>query len=101
METELPFGTRLHQLAQKTPDESAIIFAAIGGTETSITWAQLDNRSTQIARLLAGRGLRRGDLLAMELRNSCSPHSRHGRSVLSPYPYAGTCPIGSSPGCAK
>jgi bile acid-coenzyme A ligase len=70
METELPFGTRLHQVAQKTPEVSAIVFAAAGGSETSITWAQLDHRSTQVARSLAGRGLRQGDLLAMELENS-------------------------------
>ena len=40
------------------------------GTERSVTWEELDRRSTQIARGLAERGVGHGDRVALPLRNS-------------------------------
>lgn len=52
--------------ADERPDDPALIFAPTGEVTT---WAQLDRRSTQIARLLADRGLRRGDHIAFVSEN--------------------------------
>jgi bile acid-coenzyme A ligase len=70
MTSPIPFGTRLHDLALNSNGDVALVFAADSGSEVSITWEELDRRSTQVARLLADRGLGQGDFLAMELRNS-------------------------------
>ena len=64
------FGPRIHQLAGTHPDTVALVFAAEDGTERSLTWEELDRRSTQIARGLQGRGVDAGDRVAMSLRNS-------------------------------
>ncbi|MDQ1360155.1 MAG: bile acid-coenzyme ligase [Acidimicrobiaceae bacterium] len=65
-----PYGTRIHELALASPDEVALIFAAEDRTERHFTWAELDDRTTQVARALARRGLGVGDLFAMQLKNS-------------------------------
>lgn len=65
-----PYGERIHQVAVERGDEVAVIFAAEDGSERTVTWEELDRRSTQLARVLAERGLASGDLLAVSLRNS-------------------------------
>ena len=65
-----PYGTRIHELALESPDEVALIFAAEDRSERHFTWAELDDRTTQVARALARRGLGAGDLFAMQLKNS-------------------------------
>ena len=64
------FGRRLTQLAAATPDAIALHFASSDGHETSITWAELESRSNQVARLLQGRGLGQDDVAAIGLANS-------------------------------
>jgi len=66
----VPYGTRIHQVAVERGDEVAIVFAAEDGSERTVTWEELDTRSTQLAHVLAGRGVATGDLLAISLRNS-------------------------------
>jgi bile acid-coenzyme A ligase len=69
--SEFPsYGGRLRQLATRKPDDLALIFAAEDGTEREISWRELDDRSTQVARALAEQGLALGDRLAIGLRNS-------------------------------
>jgi bile acid-coenzyme A ligase len=69
--SELPsYGRRLRQLASERPDDLALLFAAEDGTDREISWRELDERSTQVARALAEEGLGRGDRLAIGLRNS-------------------------------
>ena len=71
MASELPsYGRRLRQLASERPDDLALLFAAEDGTDREISWRELDERSTQVARALAEEGLGRGDRLAIGLRNS-------------------------------
>jgi bile acid-coenzyme A ligase len=71
VEGELPsYARRLRQLAEAKPDDLALLFAAEDGTELEITWRELDQRSTQVARALAEEGLGPGDRLAIGLRNS-------------------------------
>jgi bile acid-coenzyme A ligase len=67
----VPFGARIHELAMaKKPDDLALVFAAEDGSERQFTWRELDDRSTQVGRLLAERGLGTGDRVALALKNS-------------------------------
>jgi bile acid-coenzyme A ligase len=66
----VPFGSRLHQLAHQRGDQTAVIFAAVDGSETTTSWAELDDRATQLARVLIARGLEVGDRLGIRMKNS-------------------------------
>lgn len=66
----LGFGGRIAQLARERPDDVALVFAGEDGSERVFTWRKIDERSTQIARALADRGLTAGARLALPLRNS-------------------------------
>jgi bile acid-coenzyme A ligase len=66
----VPFGTKIHEVATKDPDGVGVIFAAEDGSQRAVTWRELDDRSTQLARVLAGRGIQVGEYLAVCLRNS-------------------------------
>ncbi len=69
-EEGVPNGTQIHHVATKDPDGIAVIFVAEDGSERLVTWRELDHRSTQLARVLAERGLQVGEYLAICLRNS-------------------------------
>jgi len=69
-EAGIPYGTRLHQVAEPRRDEVAIVFVAEDGHERLVTWGEVDDRSTQLARVLAEEGLAAGDYLAISLKNS-------------------------------
>jgi bile acid-coenzyme A ligase len=64
------FGARVAKLGADRPGGTALWFAAADGSDRPTTWSGLDARSSQVARELAGRGLRAGDRLAIALRNS-------------------------------
>lgn len=64
------FPSRYAHLAATRPDEVALRFVAVDGAETTRTWAELDARTTQVARALAARGLGEGSRLAVCLQNS-------------------------------
>ena len=66
----IPFGTKIHQVAEVNPDGPGVIFAAEDGSERTVTFGELDERSTQVARVLSGRGLTVGDHLVVALPNS-------------------------------
>ncbi len=66
----VPFGTQIHQVAEADPGRVGIVFAAEDGSERTVTFGELDERSTQLARVLSERGLTVGDHLAVCLRNS-------------------------------
>ena len=66
----VPFGTKIHQVAQADPDGVALVFAAQDGSERTVTFGELDDRSTQLARVLSARGLTVGDHVAVSLPNS-------------------------------
>jgi len=67
---EVPYGRRIADLAAERGDETAVLFAAMDGSEQSVTWRELDRRSNQVARALADRGVGTGDRVGIELRNS-------------------------------
>ena len=74
MSTEpIPYGSRIRQLGEERPDQTAMVFVAEDGSERAIPWSELDARSTQIARGLAARGLGEGDRLGIKLHN-CPEH---------------------------
>ncbi len=66
----VPYGTRLGQLAEELGDATAVTFVDVDGGEQTMTWRQLDTRSTQLAHVLAEQGLGLGDRLAVSLPNS-------------------------------
>lgn len=69
-EVGIPYGTRLSQVAEAGGDGTALIFATEDGSERTMSWQELDQGSTRLARVLARRGLGVGSRLAVCLRNS-------------------------------
>jgi bile acid-coenzyme A ligase len=66
----VPYGTQIRRVAEREPDAVAIVFAAEDGSERLVTFREVDERSTQLARVLQDRGLEVGDFLCVSLRNS-------------------------------
>src|ERR1035437_6678639 len=66
----VPFGTKIHLTAKANRDGTAILFAAQDGSERRVTFGEIDDRSTQLARALLERGLTAGDYVAISLKNS-------------------------------
>jgi bile acid-coenzyme A ligase len=64
------FGRRITDLAREHPAAIAIIFAPLQGDDAPLTWRELDERSSQVARLLAARGAGPGTMIAVALPNS-------------------------------
>ena len=61
---------RIALLAEERPDERALVFIAVDGSEPALTFGELHRRSSQLAAELAERGLGFGDRLGIGLRNS-------------------------------
>jgi bile acid-coenzyme A ligase len=64
------FGARLTQLADERGGACAVIVASEDGSEHSVGWRELEERSNQVARVFASRGLGLHRILAICLRNS-------------------------------
>ncbi len=64
------YGARIRRLAEEGGGETALVFAAEDGSERTVSWEELDHRSTQVARVLQARGVGVGDFLAISLKNS-------------------------------
>ena len=64
------FGRRLEMLAEERKDEIALVFAPSSGEEVLLSWAELNGRANQVARLLADRGALAGDMVVVGLPNS-------------------------------
>jgi bile acid-coenzyme A ligase len=67
---QISYGRRLTALADAHPDATAVVFAAEDGSETPITWREIDLRSNQVADLFEERGLAEHDTIVVALRNS-------------------------------
>ena len=67
------FGRQITNLAARDPDGLAFVHVATDGTDTDVSWSELERRSNQVARLLASRGVGadpdRSDLVAVALAN--------------------------------
>jgi len=66
----VPFGTQIHRMAQARQDDVGLLFCSEAGIERAVTWRELDDRSTQVARVLSEQGLDVGERVAIALRNS-------------------------------
>jgi len=66
----ISYGRRVTELAAADPDGPAFVFAPRAGPDRVVTRRTLDDRSTQVARLLAERGAGPGTLIALALPNS-------------------------------
>lgn len=64
------FGRRLKVLATEHPSKPALIFAPQQGEDRIITWRELDERSNQIARLLAEYGVGPESMVVVGVWNS-------------------------------
>jgi bile acid-coenzyme A ligase len=64
------YGARIRQLASEMPNRAPLRFVGADGTETTMTWAELDRRSGQLARAFADRGVKVGGRVAICLQNS-------------------------------
>ena len=62
--------SRLRELAAERPDTVAYVHLAMDGTESSVTWSELDRRSSQLAAALSSRGVGYGDRVGLGIRNS-------------------------------
>jgi bile acid-coenzyme A ligase len=69
-EAEIPFGTKLRQLAEQRGQDTALTVIARDGTAQSMTFAELDGRANQWGRALAAAGAQLGSLIALGIPNS-------------------------------
>ncbi|MGO9040802.1 MAG: class I adenylate-forming enzyme family protein [Mycobacterium sp.] len=70
LEDGIPFGVKLHELAEQRRDEPAVTIVALDGTAQSMTFGELDARANQWARALAAHGAGTGSLVALAIPNS-------------------------------
>ena len=64
------YGQRISDLARDRPDDIALVFAAVDGSEQQFTWADLARRGRQIAVALRARGVGPADRVSIRLVNS-------------------------------
>jgi bile acid-coenzyme A ligase len=69
-EARISYGRRLTMLATAHPDTTAMIFVPEQGEERTVTWAELEKQSNQIARLLAHHGVDEHAMVVVGLPNS-------------------------------
>jgi bile acid-coenzyme A ligase len=66
----VPIVGQVRHLATTRGDDPVYRHIAMDGTEREVTWEWLDQRSTQLAGALRGRGVGFGDRVGLGLRNS-------------------------------
>jgi bile acid-coenzyme A ligase len=66
------YGQRLTDLAQEQGNGTALVVAALDGSEVVWSWAHLEGRANQLARAMAGRGVGEGDRVSLALPNSAT-----------------------------
>jgi bile acid-coenzyme A ligase len=68
----IPFGIRLHELARERGHDLAVVSVAADGTESALSFAELDTQANQWGRALAKSGACAGSLVALAIPNSPS-----------------------------
>ena len=66
----IPFVSRIRTMAEEHPEMVAVTFVDEHGSTTELTWKHLDERSNQVGRAMAARGVGFGDRVGLELPNS-------------------------------
>ncbi|WP_205873976.1 class I adenylate-forming enzyme family protein [Mycobacterium camsae] len=69
-EDGVPFATKLTELAEQQPDDTAVTVVSLGGSAQAVTFGELDARASQWGRALAARGAETGSLVAIAIPNS-------------------------------
>ncbi|HVX53815.1 class I adenylate-forming enzyme family protein [Nocardioides sp.] len=67
---EVPFGTKLGQVAAADPDGVGAVVVAPDGTDHALTWSRLEAGANQWGRVLQARGAKVGDRVALAVPNS-------------------------------
>ncbi len=62
-------GDQLRRHAANQPAKTALVAYAADGTRSAVSYAELDAMANRAAQVLAGRGVRRGDRVAVLARN--------------------------------
>ena len=75
--------SRLRELTAERPDAVAYVHLAMDGTESSVTWSDLDRRSSQLAAALSSRGVGYGDRVGLGRLERTVECERAGR-LLGP-----------------
>ena len=70
VETLVPYGRRIRELADLHPERQALIEVDPSGLERPTSWPELDRRSRAIGGLMAGRGVGTTSRVAVALPNS-------------------------------
>ncbi|HLN17241.1 MAG TPA: AMP-binding protein [Acidimicrobiales bacterium] len=70
MEGQVSYGRQLSLLAGRFEDETAVVHVSPEGEERLVSWAELERRANQVARLLAAQGVGQDDIVAVALPNS-------------------------------
>jgi bile acid-coenzyme A ligase len=68
--TPIPFGSKLQRLADADPDGIGAVIVSLDGTDTLLTWSQLDRGANQWGRVLQAHGAGVGDRVAVAVQNS-------------------------------
>ncbi|MEI7715133.1 MAG: AMP-binding protein, partial [Mycobacterium sp.] len=66
----IPFGAKLHQLAEQRGGEPAVTVVALDGGAQGMTFGELDAHANQWGRALAARGAQTGSFVALAIPNS-------------------------------
>ena len=66
----IPFGIKLQQLAESDPDGIGAVIVSLDGTDSSLTWSQLERGANQWGRVLQAHGAGVGDRVAIAIQNS-------------------------------
>ncbi len=67
---EVSYGRQVTLLAERHPEETAIVHVDPEGSERRVRWDELERRANQVARLLDQRGVAQGDTVVVALVNS-------------------------------
>lgn len=63
------YAERVRELAAADPDRTAVVAVPVDGPDVEVTWRDLLDRSTRLARLLTVRGVRHRDTVVVALPN--------------------------------
>jgi bile acid-coenzyme A ligase len=72
-DSDVSYGRRLTEIAAERPDDADLTIVSRDGTETAVTWRELETRANQIARALQQRGVAEESIVALALP-SCVEH---------------------------
>jgi bile acid-coenzyme A ligase len=70
LDESVPYGRQLTVRASADPDGTALVVVAKDGTETALTWAELERAANRWARALQSSSVTQGTMVALSIPNS-------------------------------